>query len=570
MKSISYQLNSAILKTRERLFKSSHNLKMLVGEVLTKKSVIFGNQLKLSVKIKKDHFKRISDEEKLGLIVFKLDDRSVARQNREDSAHDPRAEATLQENFEELVRKKRESAVKRTPAFRIPIWLQLSIATTAILSLTIIILGFVILDRQKERLYQQTVKIGMVSLNYFESNAKIPLLNNNILRLNTLIKDAAFVEDLLYATIVDDKNEIKAHTDHNKIGVTFEDFGNVGQVTRENNTTYFGYMLDTGEKVLNLTRPVVIKEKLLGAVHVGVSLDFIQKVIHRERVSIILISLFIILLGIGVAVLLGYRFSRPITRLVHAVGEVGRGNYLNRIGMSRNDELGDLALAFNTMSEDLWLKSLMKDSFGKYVGSDVVEMIMANPRSDWLKGQKKEATVLFADIRGFTSYSESREPEDVVEKLNQCFEIASQVILDHGGYIDKFIGDAILAVFGVPFEQPNHTEKAVKAAMVMQEKFTQADHHENRMLRSIGIGLKSGTVVSGNIGSQEKMEYTVIGDTVNVADRLNGLAGPGEVIIGKDILDQLDDLLVVEALPPKTVKGKAEPIEAFKVLRIKG
>src|SRR5262249_27227160 len=133
--------------------------------------------------------------------------------------------------------------------------------------------------------------------------------------------------------------------------------------------------------------------------------------------------------------------------------------------------------------------------------------------------------VLFTDIRGFTSFSENREPEQVVEALNQYFEICTRVILDYGGYVDKFIGDAVMGVFGVPVAVENHAERAVRASLHMQRELAEAAKKSgNDVLARVGVGINTGVLVAGNLGSQVKMEYTVIGDSVNTASRLNGLA----------------------------------------------
>jgi adenylate cyclase len=252
-----------------------------------------------------------------------------------------------------------------------------------------------------------------------------------------------------------------------------------------------------------------------------------------------------------------------------ATQEIGVGNYRHKIVLARNDELGNLATAFNRMGSELWKNSLMQKSFGKYVGSEVLDMIMADPESAWLKGRKNEATIVFTDIRGFTSYSEANEPEIIVERLNEYFEIATRSIQDHGGYVDKFIGDAVLGVFGVPIYHQDHVERAVKASIDMQEKFQQEKENGKDILQSVGIGINTGIVVSGNIGSANKMEYTVIGDSVNVASRLNGLAKSGEIIISKSVYDHLSDLIDVEVLSLQYIKGKSEPVETFKVLGTK-
>ena len=130
------------------------------------------------------------------------------------------------------------------------------------------------------------------------------------------------------------------------------------------------------------------------------------------------------------------------------------------------------------------------------------------------------------------------------------------------------MGDAVLGIFGVPVYRKDHVERAVRAAIYLQNELKKANINDNKLLASIGIGIDSGVVVSGNIGSQVKMEYTVIGDSVNVASRLNGLAGPGEVIISNTVYEQIKGMIEVEALPLQEIKGKSEPVEIFKVLRI--
>jgi adenylate cyclase len=279
------------------------------------------------------------------------------------------------------------------------------------------------------------------------------------------------------------------------------------------------------------------------------------------------LSLFIILLGIFIAILLGIEFSRPISKLVLATQEIGKGNFHYRMDMIRKDEFGELATAFNYMAKELWNKLMIQKSFGRYVSPEVLDMISSHPEDSWLKGTRNEATILFTDVRGFTAYSETRKPEEVVEDLNEYFAIATQAILEQGGYVDKFIGDAVLGVFGVPIPHSDHAERAVRATVAMQgELKKRAPQGNNSLLSKIGIAINSGVVVTGTLGSEVKMEYTVIGDTVNMASRLNRLAGPGEIIITKSVYDQTKQIVDVKALPPQSIKGKAEIVEVFQVL----
>jgi len=561
--------NIYLSKIKNLFRKSSDGYSMTIGEVLKKREIVSEKQLQDALRVQKEKLNILGRAVRLGQIIVELgyasEEELVEAVNQEYRI----SVESLKDDIKGQVKEKRGGFIEGLPAPRVPIWLQLFAATMFIIIITILLLSFVTLRQQKERLYRQTIKIGRVSLNYFTSNASVPLLNDNILRLNTLIKDAAAVEGLIYAIIIDHNRIVKAHTDIRKIDTTFENFNNVKDVTREKGFTYFDYISASGEHILNLTRPIVFKGKTLGEVHVGVSIDFIKQLINKERLTIILVTFFIILIGIAIAILLGFRFSKPISHLVLATQEIGVGNYRHKIVLARNDELGNLATAFNRMGSELWKNSLMQKSFGKYVGSEVLDMILADPESAWLKGRKNEATIVFTDIRGFTSYSEANEPEIIVERLNEYFEIATRSIQDYGGYVDKFIGDAVLGVFGVPIYHQDHVERAVRAAMDMQEKFHQEKENGKEILQSVGIGINTGIVVSGNIGSANKMEYTVIGDSVNVASRLNGLAKSGEIIISKNVCDHLGDLIDVQALSLQYIKGKSEPVDTFKVLSIK-
>ncbi|MCD6273866.1 MAG: HAMP domain-containing protein [Deltaproteobacteria bacterium] len=540
-----------------------------MGQLLIKKNIISKDQLDDALKEQNVKLVELGKAVKLGEIIVGLG--YATEENLIDiiNEHYNISVTSLSDNIQQLIKKRRGSFIAKLPAPSIPIWLKLSVATMIIIVITVFAISYVVLGKQREILYQQTLKIGKVSLNNYAYNARIPLLENNILQLNTVINGASNIEGLIYAAILDHNRVIKAHSNFNKIGTDFKKFGNVEEVTQEDGIVYFTSKLISGKRVMHLSKPIVFNDKRLGAVHVGVSIDFIEHEIISERVSIIIMTIIVVLLSTVIAVFSGFRFAGPITKLVFATQEIGRGNYNYKIKMKRNDELGNLAIAFNKMSEDLLRKSFMQESFGKYVGCEVLNMIMANPEDSWLKGRKNEATILFLDVRGFTSYSATKDPEDIVEELNEYFEIVTNIVIDYGGYIDKFIGDAVLAVFGVPIHNRRHIERGIQAAVLIQKELIKTGNaKDNKLLTSVGIGIDSGVVISGNIGTQVKMEYTVIGDSVNIASRLNGLAKSGEIVISRKVLENVEKLVEVEALPPQGIKGVAGKVETFRVRSI--
>ncbi len=541
---------------------------LFIGEVLKRNHLITEYQLKTALETQRATLLQQGRAVRLGQIIVGLGYASEADVIRTIKAEYQIDITTLSDDIREHLANKYGSCFERLPRTRIPMWIQMAVATTFIIVITIVALSMLLLSTQKERLYEQSVRLGRVSLNYFANNAPIPLLEDDILRLNTLIKEAAHVEGLRYALIVGANDLIKAHTDINLIGLPFRHFQQNPELTRADDVTYYSYRRPGGEHLLNLYRPITFKDKTLGQVHVGISLDFIEELIQRERGSVIIVAFLVILVGLGVAVLYGFRFSRPISQLVRATEEIARGNYQYRVPLRRNDELGNLGMAFNRMGHELWKNAMTQKSFGKYVGTEVLDLILANPETEWLKGTRNEATILFGDVRGFTAFAAEKAPEQVVEALNQFLETATAVIIRNGGYIDKFIGDAVLGVFGVPVFRRDHVERAVRAAMQLQEELRVKSAAGNRLLSAVGISIHTGVVVAGNVGSQSKMEYTVIGDSVNLTSRLNALAGAGDVIVSQAVKTQLDGLIEAESLGRQNIKGKADPVDVFRVIRM--
>lgn len=555
-------------KIRKFLFRTSRH-DMIIGQVLLKNEVITKDQLKNAITTQKERLTEFGQPIPLGRIIVQLGYASEKEIVQTINKHYKLAVTSLSDNIRELIDQERGTFWERLPKARLPIWLQLSAATILITVVTILMLNFIILNRQKDQLYDQTVKIGLVSLNYLADEARIPLLEDDMVRLNTLVKNVTSAEGLVYGFILDHSKTIKAHTDLNLIGADNVTFTNKEKMTSLGDIVHFNYSLPDGKRILNITRPILLKDKVLGEAHVGVSIDFIEKSVQEEQHAVITITLLIIAFGILIAVLLGLRFSTPISRLVMATREISRGFYHHRVDMKRNDELGTLAAAFNQMGQELLEKSLVQESFGKYVGTEVLDMILANPEKNWLRGLRKEATTLFADIRGFTSYSEQREPEEVIEGLNVYFEIATKVILRHGGFVDKFIGDGLLVVFGVPVYRDNHVERAVLAAIELQKELKkEANRRGDTLLSSVGISIDTGVVVSGNIGSQVKMEYTVIGSSVNIASKLNVLAHPGDIIISRTVYEKMGDRIIASPLTPQSFKGIPDPVEPFRIISL--
>ena len=224
------------------------------------------------------------------------------------------------------------------------------------------------------------------------------------------------------------------------------------------------------------------------------------------------------------SLLLARSFSQPVRRLARHTRLIASGDYTTRIHLPRSDELGSLAESFNVMSTGLAERDQVRDLLDKNVSPEVAASLLKNGSA--LGGEEREVTILFADLRGFTPLSETLPPPELLALLNRSLDRMSAEIERQGGVIDKYIGDEIMALFGAPVDVPDGADRAVRAALGMREALATLNREfaaEGRPPLAFGVGINTATVVAGNIGSHRRLNYSVIGDGVNLAARLQPL-----------------------------------------------
>ncbi len=232
----------------------------------------------------------------------------------------------------------------------------------------------------------------------------------------------------------------------------------------------------------------------------------------------------------------------------------------------------DLESSKKFSEEQLQEKKKLTKIFSKYVSSQVVDELMKNPDSTKLGGKKQKTTIMFSDIRGFTSMSEKMEPENIVSLLNEYLSNMSNIIFNWNGTLDKYIGDAIMALFGAPIQSDDDELRAVAAAIEMQKCLQKLNHDftmQGKPNINIGIGINTGEVVVGNVGSENRLEYTAIGDSVNLASRLCSVAKAGQVIISESTYNHIKDHIEVIKLDMVQVKGKEQKVQIYQVASLK-
>ncbi len=330
------------------------------------------------------------------------------------------------------------------------------------------------------------------------------------------------------------------------------------------------------EKFLSMPIPILAKARVEeGGFIVLKSLTEELKFVSKLRITLLSVGGIILLVAIGFSFFLSRGITRPVKKLALAAKEIGKGRLETKVDIRTGDELEHLGDAFNGMVTGLKERDFIKSTFERYVSPNVAAEIIKNPDMLRLGGERKCLTIFFTDIGDFTHLCELHQPEDVVRDLNTYFRGMTTAILEYDGTINKFQGDSILAFWGAPIPQENHALLACKAALRCKgflnylEKMWVAFGYPPRTYR---FGLNTGEVVVGNIGSSSRFEYTIIGDDVNLASRLEGANKHygTQIIISERTHLHIKDTLITRELDIIRVVGKKKPVKIFELVAEKG
>jgi class 3 adenylate cyclase len=281
-------------------------------------------------------------------------------------------------------------------------------------------------------------------------------------------------------------------------------------------------------------------------------------------------------LALAAALLASRAVTTPVLRLAEQAKLIGRRRFRDlALPKARADELGDLARSMDEMAQDLEKveaeiarEARLRGDLGRFLSKDLVESIVRGEHPLALGGRRQAVSVLFADVVAFTPLAEERPAEEVVALLNELFSVLSEVVFRHGGTVDKFIGDCLMAVWGAPVPAADHAERALAAAEDMM-RFLETAAVEWRERYGthvrLGVGVNSGEAIVGNIGSDKRMEYTVIGDVVNVAARLEALAQPNQVLVGGATYELAKDAYAMRLLGERKLTGRSRETKVYEL-----
>ena len=321
------------------------------------------------------------------------------------------------------------------------------------------------------------------------------------------------------------------------------------------NSTYTDEVELAGDDYFNTFAPIAPGRPGLYAI--SIPLEPQLQSLRRIQQVIFFVGAAGILIAVGLALVIARNITSPVSKLVEATQKVRDGQFDIRVTVDTKDEIGTLASSFNAMVAGLRERSFMQ----KFVSSSTLEMIHGTQDAMIaLGGERKIVTVFFSDIRGFTAYSERVPPEDVIEMLNTYLSIQARIIKRHGGVVDKYVGDEVVAIF----QGEEMVDQAVESAVEIQKETGQLSEKHPEHIK-VGIGINTGMVILGNVGSEERMDHTVLGNNVNLGSRLCSMAQPGQIVLSESAYRMMKLKVQTRPLEAIPVKGISLPVQTYEV-----
>lgn len=451
--------------------------------------------------------------------------------------------------------------------FRLSLKVKLGLLITLLIVLSVLLVSDFLLERAEVRLTDEITKRGFTIARDLAASAKNPLVTHDELTLSLLVRDALRDEDVSYAIVADDDGKIVAHRDLNLVGTSIVRPKELKPLADAMLVQTYADPKGKGH-IIDFAVPMEFSKVRIGALYLGFSDRSIRETIATARQQTLWITGLMILAGIGGAVGLAIVLTKPILKLAHGTKAIAAGSFDITLPVTSRDEIGDLTESFNEMAKSLHEKEKIKRAFSSYVARQVVDEILKNPDQIVLSGERRDVTVIFCDMRGFTSLAERLPPEEVVAALKDFYTLMIDLTIKNNGIINKFLGDAVMAIFGAPKPDPEHCWQAVRTAVAMQTGVAEIRAQrisDGKDPISIGIGISAGEAVAGSVGTEDQMEYTVIGDRVNLAARLESNAKPGQILVSEETYRKVADRVTAKCLGEIMVKGKEEPVTVFEI-----
>jgi adenylate cyclase len=454
-----------------------------------------------------------------------------------------------------------KNLTKRLENSSLPLALKWSLIIACFVSVIMGLLGWFLIDQQTNTYRQQNDILGRTVVDQLALAAGEPLLAGDDLSLQVLVRQQEKTKLILGMQVFDLNGNIKASAGISPIG-------DILSLTQSDvytqqlpwNTPYVN--------AVSFMSHIIFKDVTAGFAVVSIDQGPLERQLSALTGALITTTLGLIFIGAMLAIPLAHRLCRPIYQLVKVGEAIDSGELQAPIAGVRKDEIGRVLDAFQHMSDGMKKKREVEQAFSRFLSPTIAHQVLNQPDGSELGGITVEGSVLFCDVVGFTELSEDLSPQAVGALLNQYFSYFSIAADSCNGTVDKFIGDCVMILFGVPESDFSHGLHAVTCAVLIQEIATRINHQrekEGLPLVQFKIGINSGQMLAGNLGSAERMQYTVVGDAVNLTARICDICTPGQILVTEETLSQpgISALVKVTSQETVSVKGRRQLVTPY-------
>ncbi len=438
--------------------------------------------------------------------------------------------------------------------------LRLAVLIALLMVLGMGVMSLVILVKQNEVRHAQIQDFGTALSLQLAAGVVEPLFTNDQVALDVMTSNFVKLPRIQGAAIIDSQDKVVAQAGYNP--------GDIAPLPSLESG--LAAIFKAPPDFVAFRSPIAFKGVSAGYARITIETSQHSRA-HSSTLRTLLVTCAIVtLIAIVVAWFISRYVSRPINQILEAIANIGSGDIQPNTLERRGDELGQLMSAINQMGQGLLQKNQVESLLSKFLAKDVADEMLSQLDTVNIGGARVDATVLFADIVGFTSMSEQISPEEVAEFLNEYYGYFTLCSRFFFGTVDKFIGDCAMVVFGAPKTDPEHSFHAVCCAVLIQklmDRLNQAREAEGKPAVLVRIGVNSGEMLAGIMGDSERMEYTVVGDSVNLASRLCNESSGGQVIIEESLFQKLSpgERILASSYKSIRLRGKALPSTIYTV-----
>lgn len=444
---------------------------------------------------------------------------------------------------------------------RMPLGLRLAVLIALLMVLGMGVMSVAILVKQNEVRHKQIQDFGTALSMQLAVSVVEPLFTNDQVALDVMTANFIKLPRIAGASILDSAGQMVAQAGNSRTDIA----------PLPNYEGGLASILEAPPVIVAFNSPVSFKGVSAGNAHINIDTTLHSEAYSSTLRTLLVTCALVTLMAVVVAWFISRYVSRPITEIMAAIATIGSGGEVQSNTVERRgDELGQLMSAINEMGHGLLQKNQVESLLSRFLAKDVADEMLGQLDTVNIGGSRVEATVLFADIVGFTTMSEEMSPEEVAEFLNEYYGYFTLCSRFFFGTVDKFIGDCAMVVFGSPKPDAEHSFHAISCAVLIQKlvvRLNQARLADGKPEVMVRIGVNTGEMLAGVMGDSERAEYTVVGDSVNLASRLCGESSGGQVIIEEALYNKLADSGKIMATSYKSIRlrGKALPSSIYTV-----